>query len=145
VDRDDLPPLEHFVDTLPEVGTFAPNTHAAESEGYGGESSSWGIDIEYGPTDSGWSDTGWQQFDWSAAAVLGEGAEAASDAWSATDWDAAGPSARDFRETAAQAIANALDGIAQRIRNGELVVPSGGFANPAAIADTLASLFGVRR
>jgi hypothetical protein len=53
---------------------------------------------------------------------------------------------RDFRQTAAQAIANALDEIAHRIRNGELVVPPPNLnTDPAAIAATLAALLGVRR
>ena len=49
--------------------------------------------------------------------------------------------------SAAQAIANALDQIAQQIREGGLTVPSPGGAlnDPRAIAATLAALLGVKR
>jgi hypothetical protein len=50
------------------------------------------------------------------------------------------------RPTAAQAIASALDEIARRIRDGELVVPpSAAVPDPTSIAATLASLLGIRK
>jgi hypothetical protein len=150
----DLPPVEHFLDPLPPVGSLAPEQEGLmmadapeiadtgeTSAQYQGEAS----DV-FGLEESGWVDTGWQQFDWSGAAALGEGSAEASDAWSETDWETTGTPVREFRETAAQAIANALDQIAHRIRNGELVVPTPNLASdPAAIAATLAALLGVRR
>jgi hypothetical protein len=93
-----------------------------------------------------WGDTDWAQYDWRSAAALGEADHAASSAWSETDWENASPPARDVRETAAKAIADALDGIARRIRDGELAIPAPGpGVNPATIAATLAALLGVKR
>jgi hypothetical protein len=47
-----------------------------------------------------------------------------------------------MRPTAAQAIASALDQIAQRIRSGELA--AGGATDPATLAATLAAILGKR-
>jgi hypothetical protein len=150
----DLPPVEHFLDPLPLVDSLAPEgegvmmADAPEVTDSGESPTQYqaeGSDV-FGLEESGWVDTGWQQFDWSGAAALGEGSAEASDAWLETDWETTGPPVREFRETAAQAIANALDEIAHRIRNGELVVPPPNLvSDPAAIAATLAALLGVRR
>jgi hypothetical protein len=131
----DLPPVEHFLDPLPLVDALAPDNGDVVV-----------ADSMFGLEETGWVDTGWQQFDWSGAAALGEGSAEASDAWQETDWDTTAAPVREFRETAAQAIANALNEIANRIRKGELVVPPPNIAtDPAAIAATLAALLGVRR
>jgi hypothetical protein len=152
----ELPPLEHFLDELPVVDSFAP---AADEIG-AGKSGPATLDFHdaYGQfadanpvvdtsTDAGWVDTDWQRYDWNGAAALGEGSNAeALEAWSETDWESKPPRAGDVRETAAQAIANALDHIANRIRHGELAVqPADLVTDPAAIAATLAALLGVRR
>lgn len=145
----ELPPVEHFLDPLPVVEQFAPDSEGALSD-------AWPASSELGgsvrtqtadPSQSGWAETDWQNFDWRAAAALGEGPDAeASSAWASTDWDGAAPGARDPRPTAAQAIASALDQIAQQIREGELAVPgSAAGADPAKIAATLAALLGVKQ
>lgn len=140
-DSYELPPVEHFMDSLPEgaaasVGNGEPITHITARQE---------IDLESEAAQ--WGDTDWQHYDWRSAAALGDSADPeASSAWSETDWENAPPPAREIRETAAKAIADALDGIARRIRNGELVIPSpGSVADPMAIAATLAALLGVRR
>ena len=76
----------------------------------------------------------------------------ANDAWSETDWDKASPppssppTGRLTPQSAAKAIADALDGIARRIREGDLSLPSQGSLTSAAdIAATLAALLGVKR
>jgi hypothetical protein len=146
---DELPPVEHFLDPLPVVESFAPDAEGALSDawpGASGEVTSAGgeaVDLQ----ESGWLETDWQDFDWRAAAALGEGPDAdASKAWATTDWDGTASPARDPRQTAAHAIATALDQIAQRIREGELAVPgSAGISDPSKIAATLAALLGVRR
>jgi hypothetical protein len=143
-----LPPVEHFLDPLPVVEHFAPDAEGALSDawpGAGGEAAAGGsqhVELQ----ESGWLETDWQNFDWRAAAALGEGPDAdASRAWATTDWDAIAPPARESGQTAAQAIATALDQIAQRIREGELTVPgSGAIADPSKIAATLAALLGVK-
>jgi len=148
-DSDELPPVEHFLDPLPVVERFAPDAEGALSE-------AWPSPTEEIPTNGGrgasealgtaWGETDWQQYDWRGAAALGETADEASNAWAATDWDGSVPRARDLRQTAAHAIASALDQIAAQIREGELSVPGpGGTTDPAKIAATLAALLGVKR
>jgi hypothetical protein len=147
----ELPPVEHFLDPLPRVGDFAPEgsnpfdeTHAASREDVPASGPLSGT------LASEWANTDWQQYDWRSLAPLGEGGEsAASTAWGTTDWDAPGAraagAAKDARPSAAQAIASALDQIAQKIRDGELAVPMPGAAtDPASIAATLAALLGIR-
>jgi hypothetical protein len=98
-------------------------------------------------TEEGWGVDDWQQYDWRAAATLGEGVDSqASNEWATTNWDTGTPGARK-KLSAAQAIANALDQIAQQIREGDVTIPSpsGAVTDPGAIAATLAALLGVRR
>lgn len=146
---DELPPVEHFVDPLPGVGAFSPDEHGSltgDSTGMAGVYASSDSPVA-ATEEQEWVLTDWQEYDWRGAAALGEGADPqATDAWAATDWERrATPPIRDLRETAAQAIATALDRIAQRIRSGELaVVPGGGVPDQATIAAALAALLGVR-
>ena len=147
-ESDELPPVEHFLDPLPAIGRFAP-----DAEGALIDESAVAVDYPQATatarpaTETGWVVDDWQQYDWRAAAALGDGVEAeASNEWATTDWAVGAPAARDNPPSAAHAIANALDQIAQRIRKGELSVPSpGALTDPAAIASTLATLLGVRR
>ncbi|MFN2635834.1 MAG: hypothetical protein ABR585_02245 [Gemmatimonadaceae bacterium] len=157
VEEDRLPPLEHFLDELPEVGSFAP-TDERPIEQSGLEGRPYELPNVYGAaadqrswgqpdSDPGWVETDWQRYDWSGAAALGEGnSSEALESWSETDWESKPSPARDVRESTAEAIANALDHIANRIRHGELAVqPADLITDPAAIAATLAALLGVRR
>jgi len=142
-EEDELPPVEHFLDPLPAVEDFAADAEVGSVEAA----------MEYPPPDAPigessadeWVETDWQQYDWRSAAALGESGEnEASTAWSTTDWDAGMPRAKEPRPTPAQAIASALDQIAQRIRDGELALPTPE-ADPQAIAAKLAALLGIRR
>jgi hypothetical protein len=144
----ELPPVEHFLDPLPAVGGFAPDTEGALMD-----ESAVAVDFASAPatdrleTEAGWGVDDWQQYDWRAAATLGDGVESqASNEWATTNWDVGTPGARK-KLSAAQAIANALDQIAQQIREGDLTIPSpsGALTDPGAIAATLAALLGVRR
>jgi hypothetical protein len=150
-EADELPPVEHFMDPLPAVDQFESDAERSLGEngaGAGAESTAGGA-ASIDPAESGWIETDWQHYDWRAAAALGETAsDEATNAWATTDWDptAAGPRPRALRQTAAHAIAKALDEIAQRIRAGELVVPPPGAPDePSAIAAALAALLGVKR
>jgi hypothetical protein len=143
----ELPPIEHFTDPLPAVETFAPESEwgsmgrDSDAMDYGSVGTSPPV-----PGSAGWVDEEWQRFDWRAAAALGDAPDAqASNDWAATDWDAAAPNPRERRPSAAQEIAKALDHIAQRIRDGELPLPSpGDLGDPTALAAKLAALLGVR-
>ena len=143
----ELPPVEHFLDPLPAIGGFAPEIDGASID----ESA---VAVEYAreptgspETEAGWGVDDWQQYDWRAAGTLGEGVESeASNEWATTNWDVGTPGARK-KLSAAQAIANALDQIAQQIREGDLTIPSpsGALTDPGSIAASLAALLGVRR
>jgi len=149
---DDLPPIEHFIDPLPEVDAFAPT----DEQFYGAPASQFpdypqrtDAATRAGNAEAEWVETDWQQYDWRSAAALGESGNAddeASVAWAATDWEARLPVSRAHPRGPADAIASALDEIAQRIRKGDLTLPSpGSVTDPAAIAATLAALLGVKR
>lgn len=135
---DELPPVEHFLDPLPPVDEFTPRTPISVEEIAGA--------LPASALASEWADMDWQQYNWQAVAALGESADSvASNAWATTDWDADRGRPKDARPTAADAIASALDQIAQRIRDGDLAVPMpGAESDPATIAATLAKLLGIR-
>jgi hypothetical protein len=143
---DELPPVEHFLDPLPRVEGVAP----LRPQTFEGTRTGQRDIPESGPPSdtlaSEWADTDWQHYDWRAAAGLREsGDSAATNAWATTNWDASAARAKDELPTAAQAIASALDQIAQRIRAGELGPMPGAAADPATIAATFAALLGIRR
>ena len=137
------PPIEHFTDTASDEATPSTPEYADSLM------DPFGASVDQPPADAyGWEETDWQRYDWSAAGALGDaGDPAANSAWADTDWGKPGSSAKDSRESAAKAIADALDGIARRIREGDLVIPPPPAAvpDPATIAATLAALLGVRR
>ena len=136
-DADDLPPLEHFLDPLPPISDYAADEQQEDA---------------HTAAETEWVETDWQRYDWQSVAALGDTERAqaeASNAWASTDWEV--PSARrtgrgEPAPNPADAIATALDQIAERLRKGDLSLPgSGGVADPATIAATLAALLGVRR
>ncbi len=142
---EELPPVEHFMDPLPEVDIFAPDTNAASSDSARSEIPPAAVNAA-DALETGWLETDWQHYDWHAAAALGEGVDDATRAWATTDWDGAAARQRDPAPPTASSIATALDEIARRLRDGELGVPgSGATTDPATIAATLAALLGVRR
>ncbi len=146
-ERDELPPLEHFLDPLPPISEFSPRV---ADEGAGQDFPDEAADVGSPDRgDSDWGETDWQRYDWQSVAALGDAdraqAEAATD-WATTDWDVPPPRNADRSKTPVDAIALALDEIVQRLRNGDLALPGGGsVADPATIAATLAALLGVRR
>jgi hypothetical protein len=145
----EIPPVEHFLDPIPAVGSFAPDADGALIEESAVVDYTSAAGSGRPATETAWGVDDWQRYDWRAAATLGDAVESqASNEWATTDWDAGSgkPTARN-KLTPAQAIANALDQIAQQIREGDLAVPAPGAAptDPGAIAATLAALLGVRR
>jgi len=108
-----MPPVEHFLDPLPEVASFAPDADGALiEESAAAVKFARPADAAPSATEAGWGVEDWQQYDWRSVAALGEGGEsAATNAWATTDWDATGPrserAANEKRPTAAQAIASA--------------------------------------
>ena len=144
---EELPPVEHFMDPLPEGDIFA-DTNAASSDSAPiarSEIPPEGVNAAES-LETGWLETDWQHYDWEGAAALGEGGDDATRAWATTDWGGATARPRDVPPPTANSIAIALDEIARRFREGELAAPGSGAAtDPATIAATLAALLGVRR
>lgn len=146
---EELPPVEHFLDPLPSVDYFAAEADANPAGARPGAGDDPASKSARGPdpSEGGWGETDWQRYDWRAAAALGEtGVDEATTEWAATDWEATGHRSREPRQSAANAIATALDEIARRIREGDLSSSGPGpVTDPATIAATLAALLGVRR
>jgi hypothetical protein len=142
---DELPPVEHFIDPLPPVSAFASDPETVVIGSQAPDHTAAQADSRH--EEGGWIEDDWQRYDWRAAAALGEGPETeASTEWAKTDWEVSAPVTRERRPSAAEAVASALDQIAQRIREGELAVPAPDtLSNPAAIAASLAALLGVKR
>jgi hypothetical protein len=139
---EDLPSIDEFLDRTPPIEKFAPS-HVGEERAtewaWGGESVAPKMPAEAPAPD-------WQSFDWGSAANLGSSPpDAAAEAWASTDWSEP-RGGKATRQSAAEALARALDQIAERIRAGELRVPGPETVqDDAAVTATLAALLGIRR
>ena len=141
---EEAPPLEHFLDPLQPISDFSsepaePSTDFPDSS-VGREANA--------AADSDWVATDWQRYDWQSVAALGDTERAqaeASNDWATTDWGVPAPKHADRTKTPPDAIATALDQIAERIRKGDLGLPGAAVSDPATIAATLAALLGVKR
>jgi hypothetical protein len=149
-----VPSNEVFVDRIPMITEFAPDEMIEEpqpvtaTESAPSDWPTWGEPEAEPVGGDEWGTTEWQQFDWTSASSLGSEApadRAAADAWAGTDWS----NPRDpvgSAQSAAEALAQALEQISQRIRAGELSVPgTDRVKDDAAIAATLATLLGIKR
>ena len=146
---EELPPLEHFLDPLPSITDFSGSVSQIQIADASDFPDTVAAADSPAAADTGWVETDWQRYDWQSIAALGDTERAqaeASNAWATTDWEVPPPRMAESARTPVDAIATALDKIAERIRNGDLGVPGAGdVADPATIAATLAALLGVRR
>lgn len=139
-----LPSIDEFLDHVPSIEQFAPAADAVEGResewGWGGEAAS------APEAKTGWAGDDLQGYDWGGAARLGAAPpDAAAKEWASTDWSEPGGS-QQSRQSAADALAHALDQIARRIRAGELRLPGADTVrDDTAIAATLAALLGIKR
>jgi hypothetical protein len=146
--RDDsLPPIDDFLDELPPIEDFV----AGEIDSYTpvepveqeGESAPLPVAAGSPGTDAdGWAPAEFQSYDWESLAVLTRPASrpTAEESWSDADW----PAPEDIPPSADE-VADALDGIARRIRSGELVIENLYGTQPeAAMAAALAILLRMR-
>lgn len=140
----EIPSIDEFLDDVPAIEQFAPAAAAIPPNE--AEWPSWGAQPPPAPVSDEWTRDELQGFDWGSAGRLGSAPpDAAAQAWATTEWDEPGGS-RQVRQSAAEALARALDQIARRIRAGELRVPGPETVkDDAAVAATLAALLGVRR
>ena len=147
-----LRPIEEFLDDLPSIDDFLAFDDYSETEPAEAQQEL----VRYAeaaraPGEAGWADGDWQSYDWSSAASLNRSSSSAldsSDAWSESDWPDPVSYAsirRGSDAPSADEIANALDGIAHRIRSGELVIDNlQGTPPEAAMAAALAVLLRMR-
>lgn len=90
----------------------------------------------------------WEQYDWKKAAALTGDPDivAAQDAWGDLDWESDPAGGAVGRQRPPEMVAMILEGIAQRIRGGEVHVGgTPGMTDEAALTAVLAALLGVRR
>jgi hypothetical protein len=143
-----LPPIDDFLDELPSIDDFlASDEFVAEPvlDDYPPEP------VAAAETEHGWAAGDWQSYDWSSISSLNRSTSSAvdsSDAWSELDWP--DPVASTSRQTqsdhpSADEIADALSGMAHRIRSGELIIDNlHGTPPEAAMAAALAVLLRMR-
>ena len=154
VQEEHLPSIDDFIDELPSIDDFLDT----EPEPLSALPVDTGTPVETetaapapGPrlTEEGWADGAWQSYNWGSLASLNRHTPiAASQAWGDTEWPGQNEPAMDEsgRTTpAADEIADALDGMARRIRSGELMVDNlSGMPPEAAMAAALAVLLKMR-
>ena len=149
--RDDsLPPIDDFLDELPPIEDFV----ASETESYAPAEPVEEVEPEQetaplpvavgspGTNADGWAPAEFQSYDWESLAALTKPASrpTAEESWSDADW----PAPEDVPPSADE-VADALDGIARRIRSGELVIENLYGTQPeAAMAAALAILLRMR-
>lgn len=144
--EEELPPIDDFLDELPSIDDFLADEFVPEPvlEDYPQES------VATAGSEEGWAAGEWQSYDWSSISSLNRSTSSAvdsSDAWSESDWPdpVASSSQSASGSSSADEIADALTGIAHRIRSGELVIDSLYDTQPeAAMAAALAVLLRMR-
>jgi hypothetical protein len=152
-----LPSIDEFLDDLPSILDFTMVDGVSEKVPVA-EPEAAPV-FTPAPMEDGWASESWQSFDWQSASALAERhseRDAGSASWAGTSWDAddsrlsgeASASTPPHDQTispAADEVAAALDGIARRIRSGELVIDNiDGRPPEAAMAAALAVLFRMR-
>lgn len=152
---DELPSIDDFIDVssseLPSIDDFLASEAveaSKRSQTDAGQQSDF--DAE------GWAIAGWQSFNWSGAAALGVRSQERSpvpDSWDTKEWSAAplaqspgaGRRSTSDMPPSADEVARALDGIARRIRSGELLIDQlSGTPPEAAMAAAIAALLRMR-
>jgi len=142
-----LPPIEDFLDDLPSIDDFLASDDFVPPPVFEEYTPEPQVRVE---SEEGWAAGSWQSYDWSSVSALNRSTSSAvdsADAWSDSEWpDPVSPPSFDSSNTpGADEIADALDGIAHRIRTGELVIDNlYGTPPEAAMAAALAVLLRMR-
>ncbi len=146
--EEQLPPIDDFLDELPPIDDFLASDELVAEP----------VLDDYPPevvavieTEQGWAAGDWQSYDWSSVSALNRSTSSAvdsSDAWSELDWPdpvASTSSQTRSEHPSADEIADALSGMAHRIRTGELMIDNlHGTPPEAAMAAALAVLLRMR-
>lgn len=156
--REELPPITRYLydyHVEPQPDSSQPGEYAEPPRKPVLESIEWtsayatqGSAPRSGERDASgaWILEEWEQYDWKKAATLTADPEiiAAQEAWGDLDWEADAGSAP--RQRSPEMIATILEGIAKRIRSGEVRVSgSPGMTDEAVLTAVLAALLGARR
>lgn len=156
--REELPPITRYLYDFkteqPEPYqplTFggAPREPVLESIEWKSPFAATEVTPEAAERESGaWILEEWEQYDWKKAATLAADPNltAAQQAWGDLDWDGPAAEGAESRQRPPEIVASILEGIAQRIRAGDVRVSgSPGMTDEAALTAVLAALLGVRR
>ena len=147
-----LPSIDDFLDELPSIDDFLDVDAPADIV----EPDSAPVAAEWSPAESqseaGWAAGDWQSYDWGSLSSLNRAippGAGADETWGDADWPEPYPAARrnapHGASPSADEVADALDGIAHRIRSGELVIDNlHGTPPEAAMAAALAVLLRMR-
>ena len=146
---DALPSIDDFLDELPSIDDFL--AHDFLPKDYPAEEPVAFEPEEQQEIEPGWAAGSWQNYDWASLASLNrsESGDTAAEAWRDSEWPEPQP-ARESRafpssSPTADEVADALDGIARRIRSGELVIDNlHGTPPEAAMAAALAIVLRMR-
>jgi hypothetical protein len=149
-----MPSIDEFLDELPSIEDFVDfgSTDVASSEPAAELEDTTVVTESPAPQVDGWAPAEFQSYDWDSLAALNRSTprESAEESWSDTDWPAPGEVEARYRAEAgaspsANEVADALDGIARRIRSGELMIENLYGAQPeAAMAAALAIILRMR-
>lgn len=151
-----LPPIEQFVDELPPIADFLLTEPGVADSSVADAVSPQEVlpqeaAFEYPtPDEEGWAKGKWQSYDWgSLSSLSGDMAEQdTASVWGDTEWpsrDEGEPATRAANPEPADEIAAALEGMARRIRSGELVIDRlEGTPPEAAMAAALATILRMR-
>jgi hypothetical protein len=151
--RDELPSIDQFIDELPPIEDFLADEAAVagmEPAVAADEEAPVSVD----GASQGWAEGAWQSYDWDSLSSLNRPTPArprAAESWGDSDWpgeesqSSGGSEGSPGGTPGAEEIAQALDGIARRIRSGELVIDDlHGMQPEAAMAAALAVLLRMR-
>lgn len=148
-----LPSIDEFLDDLPSIDDFLDVDAPEEIRQPADLPLTADFEADEGQTEVGWAPAEWQSYDWGSLSSLNraipQGA-GSDETWGDADWPEPYPRvAREQSERGAtptaDEIADALDGIAHRIRSGELVIDKlHGMPPEAAMAAALAVLLRMR-
>ena len=158
--REELPPITRYLydfKTDPTEPAFQPITFGGQPREPVLESIEWTSPFAATEVASeapereqtgAWILEEWEQYDWKKAATLTGDPDivAAQDAWGDLDWESDTGEHGAGRRRPPEIVATILEGMAQRIRAGDLHVSGApGMTDEAALTAVLAALLGVRR
>jgi hypothetical protein len=150
---DELPSIDDFIDELPPIEIFLAEEPAESSQEFT-EVPEPAVHqpLSVDTAAQGWAEGDWQSYDWDSLSSLGRhpaGRPTAAESWGESEWPSEDPGSVQQPAGSASApadeVADALEGMARRIRSGELVIDNlHGTSPEAAMAAALTVLLRMR-